>query len=298
MTIAACYLSSEGVVLGADSTSTMYVRCPGPNPVEAEHHYDHAQKIFQIGEKSTLGITMWGLGNLAAVSYRTLIAQFSDSLAGQPPKTMSEVADRWNAFFWSGYSTQCGQVLQRVQELQGQVARSPDEEYDLAYLKHTFAGGFCLGGHLLHDRTPRAFEITYHPGLTSCGPVQELPVGGTRFWGCPNLINRLLTGIDLGIIGAIMQSGKWSGSIDDLYALCEPFFLGQPLDLPIRDAIDWVHAAIYTTIKAMRFSHLPPVCGGPVEIAVITADRPFRWVRHKRFDAAIAQDITYDAERV
>jgi hypothetical protein len=59
--------------------------------------------------------------------------------------------------------------------------------------------------------------------------------------------------------------------------------------LPIRDAIDFVHSSIYSTIKALKFSQFPQVCGGPIEIAVITSDRPFRWVRHKRFDAAITE---------
>jgi hypothetical protein len=31
------------------------------------------------------------------------------------------------------------------------------------------------------------------------------------------------------------------------------------------------------------------VCGGPIEIAVISSDRKFRWVRHKEWDAAIAE---------
>lgn len=87
MTIAACYLSSEGVVLGADSTTTMYVTCPGPNPLQTEHHYNYAQKVFQIGKESTLGITMWGLGNLGETSYRTLIAEFADTLLSQYPFT-------------------------------------------------------------------------------------------------------------------------------------------------------------------------------------------------------------------
>jgi hypothetical protein len=75
----------------------------------------------------------------------------------------------------------------------------------------------------------------------------------------------------------------------DLFTLIQPFFLGQPQHLPIREAIDWIHASIHTTIKALKFSHLPPVCGGPVEVAVITTDRFFRWVRHKRFDSALVQ---------
>jgi hypothetical protein len=67
--------------------------------------------------------------------------------------------------------------------------------------------------------------------------------------------------------------------------------------LPIREAIDWVHASIYATIKMMKFSHLPPVCGGPVEIAVITTDKKFRWVRHKRFDAAIGEGGFFNVYR-
>ena len=41
--------------------------------------------------------------------------------------------------------------------------------------------------------------------------------------------------------------------------------------------------------KAMKFSDLPQICGGPIEIAVITSDRRFRWVKHKTWDAAIME---------
>ena len=34
-----------------------------------------------------------------------------------------------------------------------------------------------------------------------------------------------------------------------------------------------------------KFSHLVPVCGGPVEVAVVTTDQPFRRVRQKTLDA-------------
>jgi len=106
MTIAACYLSAEGVVFGADSTTTMFVSGIGPGAPGAEHHYNFAQKIFQIGENSTLAMAMWGLGNLLTLSYRTLIAQFADSLVGQGAQSMADVANRWNQFFWSAYSTE------------------------------------------------------------------------------------------------------------------------------------------------------------------------------------------------
>ena len=81
MTIAACYVSAEGVVFGADSTSTMYVPRPGLKSDGIEHHYNYAQKIFEIGHDSTLAITMWGLGNLcqtsAASGLRNGVANFA-----------------------------------------------------------------------------------------------------------------------------------------------------------------------------------------------------------------------------
>jgi hypothetical protein len=289
VTIAACYLSAEGVVFGADSTTTMTVLHPGPVPIGTPHHFNYAQKIFQIGENSTLGITMWGLGNLAESSYRTLIARFSDALASALPATMIEVAERWNSFFWSAYSSEFGAVLQRVQQLAGQATRTAAEEEELLALRQTFSGGFCLGGYLRQERTPQAFETSYAPDSTGPATVQPLQVGTPRFWGVPNLMERLLYGIDDGILQAILSSGKWTGTPDELFALAVPFFLGQPHHLPIRDAIDWIHASIHTTIKALKFSHMLPVCGGPVEVAVITTDRVFRWVRHKRFDAAMVQ---------
>jgi hypothetical protein len=102
-------------------------------------------------------------------------------------------------------------------------------------------------------------------------------------------------GLDLSLAGAILQSGHWSGTAQDLLALIQPYRLIQPRVLPIREAIDLVHASIYTTIKAMKFSHLQRVCGGPVEIGVITTDRPFRWVHHKGMGAAISQGGLSDA---
>lgn len=297
MTIAACYLSAEGVVFGADSTTTMYVSGVGPGAPGSQHHFNFGQKVFQIGENSTLGLTMWGFGGLRGVSYRTLIAQFADSLVGHGAQALHDVADRWNQLFWGAYSTELSQYIQRAQQLAAQPTRTPDDEDELVGLVDTFSGGFCLGGYLMNDRTPGAYEIRYDPRLTGPGPIDALATGTTRFWGCPNLINRVLFGVDEWLYADIVGSGKWAGTAQDLMDLIRPYCLGQPQDLPIREAIDWVHASIYTTIKTMKFSHMAPVCGGPVEIAVITTDRRFRWVRHKPFDAAIADGGLNDVYR-
>jgi hypothetical protein len=294
MTIAACYLSGDGVVFGADSTTTMFVSGLGPTAFGSEHHYNFAQKIFQIGEDSTLAMTMWGLGNLSSVSYRTLIAQFADSLAGQGVGSVQDVARGWSKYFWVAYAQDFGEVIKRAKALQSKASRTDDESRELLALSQLYSGGFCVGGYVLSDRRPQAFEIKYDPLLSAPPTPDSLALGSTRFWGCPNLINRLVYGIDQGVLLDILNCGKWGGSQQELVDLLMPYCLGQPFDLPIREAIDWVHASIYTTIKTMKFSHMAPVCGGPVEVAVITTDRRFRWVRHKRFDSAIGDGGFFD----
>lgn len=290
MTIAACYVSSEGVVFGADSTTTMYVQDPGQQDCWSEHHFNFAQKIFQIGEENSLAITMWGLGELNGLSYRTLIAQFADDLLKGPAKTMQEVADRWAQHFWAAYAREFAQVLARTKVLRANTQRTPQEEDELESLMQSCSGGFCLGGCCLPDRTPQAFETSYSPDMAAAGPPVALPMGSANFWGCPNLIHRLIIGADLGLLKSLLRSGKWSGTAQELIDLVRPYSLEQPTQLPIREAMDWVHASIYATIKTMKFSHMAPVCGGPIEVAVITTDRPFRWVRHKYLDAAVTHD--------
>jgi hypothetical protein len=139
---------------------------------------------------------------------------------------------------------------------------------------------------------PQAFQVVFDPRLAKPQPV-SLPTNVPMYWGVPNMIQRLLMGIDPDLLGELLASGKWPGQeAQQLLHLVRMRALGLSWGdfiMPIRDAIDFVHASIYSTIKALKFSQLPQTCGGPIEIAVITSDRPFRWVRHKRFDAAITE---------
>jgi len=117
--------------------------------------------------------------------------------------------------------------------------------------------------------------------------IKELEYGVPKFWGWGNLIERLLFGIDDKLMTRIADSEKWDGNKADLAELVAETSLLQPTVVPIREAIDWIHASIYTTIKAVKFSHFAPACGGAIELAVITTDRPFRWVQHKALNSAL-----------
>jgi hypothetical protein len=145
-----------------------------------------------------------------------------------------------------------------------------------------------LGGHFLSDRIPQAFEAAFTVSQSQRSRPKPVSPGKLFLRGCPNLVTRMLVGIDAPLLDAICQSGMWKGSKEDLVNIVAAASgLAQPENLPLREAIDWVHAALYATVKVTKFTHLAPICGGPIDVATITSDRLFRWVRRKPLDAAI-----------
>ncbi len=62
MSIAAAYFVSEGIVLGADSSTTVMISTPeGGGVVQL---LTHSQKVFEVGSNSRLGICTWGAGSI------------------------------------------------------------------------------------------------------------------------------------------------------------------------------------------------------------------------------------------
>jgi hypothetical protein len=291
VTIAACFVTPEGVVFGADSTTTAFTAV-GP------HYFNHSQKVFEIGNSATLGAVTWGLGGIGK-SYRAMLALLADDLTKKPPTSVEEAAQRWAHQFWNEYTTSVviGPFIKECQRLHGKMpydktakqvdpnARTEAEETQYNQLKTQLVAGFCVGGYMPQDRMPAAFVTLFDP--LGAGPKPTAIQWG--FWGAPNIVQRLINGCDDNLRNALLSSGKWMGSPADLDALLAQHTLAHPMILPIRDAADFVYSCIGSTIKALKFSNLSQICGGPIELAVITVDRPFRWVRHKNWDSAISE---------
>ena len=290
MTIAACYINPEGIVLGADSTASAFVHPSG------FHYLNHNQKLFEIGIDATLGMVTWGLGSINMLSHRTQIAILADDLKTKPATTVEEVAKRFAAQVDVEYQKAYRADVAKFQLLASKLpydataaaanpaARSKDEEQEMQNLWLGLSLGFCIGGFILPDRIPSAFTVQFDPFKNA--PIVAPVTGAAQFWGAPKIFDRLIKGYDPELRQAIISSGKWSGSHNELDVILHNLELSH-LMLPIRDAVDFIHVCIYTTIKAMKFSVMSQTCGGPIELATITTDRKFRWVRHKNWDSAI-----------
>ncbi len=291
MTIAVCHLSPEGVVLGADSTASVMV------PEGGFHYLNFNQKLFQIGETSTLGGITWGLA-LGSQSHRTQFALLADQFTTAPAADVREAASQWADRVWPLYSTAIASDIQLCQNLHAKSKhdeaasassemRTKQEEQLYVQLRTDLVAGFCIAGYPASQRTPQAFEVLFDP-LQGKPTPQSIAMGETRCWGVRKVFGRLVSGIDTDLKQQIINSGSWNGSVSDLDGLIARHQLYLPF-LPIRDAVDFVHACIFSTIKIIKSSHLSQTCGGPIELAVITTDWPYRWVRHKELHAAIME---------
>src|SRR5262249_40118046 len=108
------------------------------------------------------------------------------------------------------------------------------------------------------------------------------PSFGASWFGAVDALTRLIKGYDPGALGELIRRGvdrnlmqKWAG---DWVSRLPLGFDG----LPIQDAIDFANWATQVVIGRFRFGIGPPLCGGDVDIAVITP-RNFQWAQRKQW---------------
>ncbi|MGD0655655.1 MAG: hypothetical protein ABSA16_15055 [Thermoguttaceae bacterium] len=242
MTIAACYRCTEGVVLGSDSTATYF------SPFGEPWHFNFAQKVFEIGENSTLGVVSWGLGGFKNVSYRTLFAQLADEIGrSQSIKSVRTIAELWSQKYWNIYKDEFADPRKRCNELASMTTRNRQEDEELYLLRVKGGVGFIIGGYVFDDRTPRAFQVTFDFESNNSQLPIEIGIHDPIFRGLPNFMDRVLKGMDNPLYEAIINSGKWAGTREDLTQLVWNVSSIKLPPIPLREAIDWIYSSIYAT---------------------------------------------------
>jgi hypothetical protein len=264
MTIAAAYLVSEGVVLGADS-STMISTPSGPGGRAVLQLISHSQKVFEVGENSRFGVCTWGAGSLGKTSHRTAIAQLAEKIAKDT-------------------------TVQSAAEVLGEVVKPLVKSSGIDFV------GYYLGGWQPESHDPACVKIEVSQKAVKIEPI---PLGMCSFSGMPYFFTRVFRGYDLQLpeklrdeIKSLLPDGDIPRNFDEIFRKAfdkasAPLIAAGFKDLPIREAIDFVYSYLHITLKATKFRFGAPAVGGPIEIGFLTTDRPFRWACHKTFSSAI-----------
>ena len=171
VTIAAAYLTSDGVVLGADSTTTVFVSGG------VAQLFNCGQKVFEVGNDSRLGVCTWGAGSLAGTSHRTLVARLADRL-DLNSATVQEAANTFMGIVSETYGT--GDNIGGL--------------------------GYIVGGWNPKDHTPECYELFFEPKVAP--KCSALKVGQASFYGHPEFFSRVFKGYDSGLRTMVLTKLK------------------------------------------------------------------------------------------
>lgn len=270
MTIAVSLKVHDGVVLAADSATTMV---DSANPQVALNVYNNANKIFNLCKGRPLGMVTWGAGSIAGQSIATLAKDLRMRFAGE---------DQANAAWALGPACTVEDVAKRAREFLF------EEQYQAA-----FPGsppkpemGFIVSGYSTTGKFGEEWRFLVDEN-GNCDPPALIRAGdlpGVSFHGQPEPVNRLVMGYSPDLPRALEAMGKMS--LADAQALLPQLkaLLGAPLvqsAMPIQDAIDLAEFFVHTAIQWSRFALGAQTVGGQIEIAAITRHEGFKWVRRK-----------------
>lgn len=282
MTIAVSLKVNDGVVLAADSASTIMA---GPEPGDVVNVYNTANKVFNLRKGLPIGLLTWGLGGIGAASISTLAKDLRQRFTGEDDAhrdwhldptsyTLEGVADRVREFFYD----------ERYKE----AAETANEEREGAAEFPSL--GFVVAGYSAGQAQAEEYLLVL--SAEGCqGPELMRPPHetGVSWSGQPEAITRLMNGHGL-LLGQVLQQ-DFNLPEEEVPAAVNLIAqrLGIPLvnpAMPFQDAIDLAEFLVDVAIKWSRFMPGSPTVGGPIETAAISKHEGFKWVKRKHyFDA-------------
>ncbi len=300
MTIAISLKVNDGVVLAADSASTLVARetgvdpiiTPTPTPapginieaVQVANVYNNANKVFNLLKGAPIGLITWGSGAIGNASISTLAKDLRRRFAGGDPDHREWALVEYEQGNKRLKSYTIEGVAQRVREfMYDELYRPAFEEWPR---KPTL--GFIVAGYSAGETMAEEYQIAMTPTGECEGPTLLRPkdASGLTWNGQVEAISRLVLGFS-SLLPIVLQQNlgvpqQQIGPATEVLkqALTAPMVVPP---MPIQDAIDLAQFLVELTIQFTRFIPGPQIVGGPIEIAAITKHEGFKWVKRKHY---------------
>ena len=262
MTIVIALKVGDGVVLGADSASTLQA---GNTYVNS---YFNAEKLSNVRKGFPVGALTYGLGGLRGRSVGSLLKDLRVRLSDKTDAvwyldpgtyTMEAVANAVRKYFF-------------------------DELYQAEYAgaKDPPAMGIIVAGYSSRKRLAEIWNVLIADG--KCDPPQCVAPEGqlwSIYWqGQGEALARLVRGWSYETLGRLTKAGMTPAEAQNLLDAVSPMIHET---MPIQDAIDLVHYLIDVTCGFVRFSPGNATVAQPIDSAAITPHEGFRWIRRKHY---------------
>jgi hypothetical protein len=276
MTIALGILVSDGLVIGADSATTLIGQNQQTGQAGVFNVYESANKIFNLHKGSPIGGYTYGAGAIGDASISTIAKDFRNALADLTP-----IGPAGWVFNPAAYTIEEVAIAARQYIY--------EDRYVSAFAKSTVKPplGFNVGGYSSNEGLPELWQILIDDKGNCAPPVAVQPRGqfGISWQGEPEAIQRLMIGFGTGLANALQGAGIPKGNVPGIVNAIRPKLevaLAPPA-MPIQDVIALADFLVSLTINFSRFKPGAPTVGGPVEIAAITKHEGFKWVKRKHY---------------
>lgn len=267
MTICVSVKVGEGLVLAADSKVVLEGIVQSPQGVQQKtilQHFDYANKVTHFKDYP-IGVLNWGLASINNRTIQSLIMEFEYNY---PP-----IVDK------ADYT---------VKEIAGQLIEFIKVKYELAFhdVNARPSLGLLIGGYSSNTffGEKYSYEFPHSADLADLRPDNPdgTPNFGANWFGMTDALQRLVLGFDSQALQELVNRGVdptlIQGWISDGVPSLPLVFDG----MPVQDAIDFAEYAIQVVIGRFRFGIGIPLCGGEIDIAVITPNT-FRWAKRKQW---------------
>ncbi len=306
----------EGIILAADSRQS-YRNMKGMARIGSEN----AMKLFQINKRIGVGIA--GLAFLVENGVPKNLSQFIDEFkheAGVEDMEVEEVAQGLNNLFNKKYAweDQLNDLESNIgNDLQSKGLKIINVQRNDNQIHFTFQNPQGIVEEINASLDPievlvAGFNQDGSHQVFSCripGQMQKLRDSyeidkqyGSSWIGQGDVITRIVLGFDGRIVNLdfVKDSLKTRGESEVQKQLQGMEYNIQWGTMTLQDAVDFATLMIHTTSAIQRFSDginadpgdMPGV-GGPIDVAVITPDRGFVWVKKKKLNF---EDVEVDLE--
>jgi hypothetical protein len=280
MTICVSVKVSEGLVLAADSLAAVQgVMAIGTQQVQG------LLKTFDFGRKLShfkdypIGTLTWGTYIIGSRSVLSLIKEHEYRVASLGEE-LEKIKDRRMRGEASVDAVPQYSVRKIAEAIFAHVKSAYDQEFSAKPQSPPL--GILVSGYSSGSFFPEQWliDLPHSSDLTEVRPdINGVPDFGANWFGLTDAIVRLHWGRDDALFDLLKSKVKIPEAELRSILDCRQYhvlFNGMPL----QDAIEYAAYIANVSIGRFRFVTGPPLCGGEIDLAVITPNA-FNWVRRK-----------------
>lgn len=268
----------DGLVMAADSASTLTISAAPGAAAGVANVYDNANKIFNLYKGKPIGCVTFGAGSIGSSSIGTLIKDLRASLMGSTRGANLGLDFDPDNYTMELIAKMVSQFLTAECQKQEPVARLGMDM------------GLLIGGYSTNESLGESWSLEIKAGVAQEPKrLRAQNEAGISWGGSGEAIQRLIFGFSPSIFQVLAEVTQPTGSAEQIAQQLSALFVSKMqanfvfAPMPIQDAIDLSRFLVYTAEMYSRFLPGAQIVGGPIEIAAITKYEGFKWISRKHY---------------